>query len=395
MKRILILGASILQLPAIKKAKEMGLYVIVVDMNPKAVGKDYCDIFEVVSTLDKERVLEVSIKYNIDGIFTVASDRPLSTIAYVSDKLKIPGISRKAVENVTNKHCMRSVLKLNNVPIPEFASFTEFSQIPKNFLTSDIKYIVKPVDNSGSRGVSLIDFNDLELSKIAFNRGIKNSNQGRVIIEEFMEGNEVSVEAVTIDNETRVIAITDKITTGSPYFVEMGHSQPTQLSFKIVEDIIKITKQSLKALQINNSPSHTEIIITKNGPKIVEVGARLGGDNITTHLVPLSTNVDMLKISILLAIGTSPDNFVISKKGSAIKYFHCKKGIFKGVLNIPEAQEIEGIEEIHINKVFGENITNIESSNDRLGYVIASGDDVYHALKSCDEVISMLKFNVE
>lgn len=140
-----------------------------------------------------------------------------------------------------------------------------------------------------------------------------------------MEGPEVSVETLSFDGHTHIIAITDKVTTGSPEFVEMGHSIPSQLSIDTKLQIEKVVIAAIKAVGINNGPSHTEIIITKDGPKVVELGARLGGDNITTHLVPFATGVDMVEACIEIAFGNNP---VLNKRismGSAIRYFKTKK----------------------------------------------------------------------
>lgn len=132
------------------------------------------------------------------------------------------------------------------------------------------KVIVKPADNSGSRGVDLLKNNDAESLKNAFEYSKSFSRTGESVVEEYIEGSEVSVETMSIDGECHVIQITDKITTGVPYFVEMGHSQPSMLSEKIKGEIAEVAKAANKALGISNGPSHTEIKVTKDGPKIVE-----------------------------------------------------------------------------------------------------------------------------
>lgn len=132
------------------------------------------------------------------------------------------------------------------------------------------KVIVKPADNSGSRGVDLLKNNDAESLKNAFEYSKSFSRTGESVVEEYIEGSEVSVETMSIDGECHVIQITDKITTGVPYFVEMGHSQPSMLSEKIKGEIAEVAKAANKALGISNGPSHTEIKVTKDGPKIEE-----------------------------------------------------------------------------------------------------------------------------
>ena len=289
-KKIMILGASILQLPAIQQAKEMGLHVIAVDMNPDAIGFKESGIqCEVISTIDIPAVLKCAKENAIDGIMTLASDMPMQTVALVAEELGLVGISKETALKATNKAFMRDALQDCNVPIPLYHRVNDyqgFLEAVNDIVGRGYKCIVKPADNSGSRGVDLLKSQTPENLQKAYDYSKTFSRTGELVVEEYMEGSEVSVETLSINGICHVIQITDKITTGVPYFVEMGHSQPSMLSEKIKEEIAEVAKAANKALDIMDGPSHTEIKVTKDGPKIVELGARLGGDNITTHLVP-------------------------------------------------------------------------------------------------------------
>ena len=311
MKTIMILGAGILQVPAIKKAKEMGLNVVAVDMNPYADGFSIDGIKkEVISTIDIPLVLDAAKEHKIDGIMTLASDMPMRTIAKVSSELGLIGIDEETAFKATNKAAMRSALDKFDVPIPKFIKVTgedEFLSAVKTIHGLGLEVIVKPADNSGSRGVDLIsDYSENSLKKV-YQYSKQYSRSGDVVVEEFMTGPEVSVETLTVNGKCHVIQITDKLTTGAPFFVEMGHSQPTALPNDIKEKISEVAIDANKAIGITSGPSHTEIKITPDGPKVVELGARLGGDNITTHLVPLSTGVDMVEACIKIALGEKPN----------------------------------------------------------------------------------------
>lgn len=315
MKKIMILGASILQLPAIKKAKEMGLQVIVADMDENAIGfQEEGIICEVISTIDSEKILEAAKKYNIDGIMTLASDMPMRSVAIVAKEMGLVGISEKTALNATNKAEMRQCLKECGVPIPQFfcvSSREEYEKAIEYFRKAQLKCIVKPADNSGSRGVDLLsDLSDEELISKVYEYSKSYSRGGDIVVEEYMEGPEVSVETLSVDGECHIIQITDKLTTGAPYFVEMGHSEPSELPEDVKIKISEVASTAVKAIGITNGPSHTEIKVTKDGPKIVELGARLGGDNITTHLVPLSTGVDMVECCIKIALGETPQIYL-------------------------------------------------------------------------------------
>ncbi|WP_270512531.1 ATP-grasp domain-containing protein [Holdemanella biformis] len=393
-KKLMILGASILQLPAIEKAKEMGLDVVVVDMNPDAVGFNVPGIEkEIISTIDIQAVISAAKSHKIDGIMTLATDMPMRTVAAVAKEMNLIGIDEETALKATNKAEMRKALQLNNVPIPKFyvvSNKEEYKEVVKQF---NVPFIVKPADSSGSRGIFEVkDIHNEDLIIEAYEYCHPYSRVGDVVVEEYMEGPEVSVETLTVNGECHVIQITDKLTTGAPHYVEMGHSQPTMLSKEISEQISKVAKAANKAIGIKNGPSHTEIIVTKEGPKIVELGARLGGDNITTHLVPLSTGVNMVECCIKIALGEIPDIKKKWNKGSAIRYFEQHAGVIDSIEGVDKAEEIDGVQQISIVHGVGEEVTEINSSGERMGFVIAQDVDVDAAIKDC--LAALTKINV-
>lgn len=399
MKKLMILGASILQLPAIEQAKEMGVQVIAVDMNPEAIGfKVEGIIKEVISTIDIPSILEAARRHKIDGIMTLATDMPMQAVAAVARELNLIGISSDTAVKATNKAAMRLALKKAGVPIPLFyrvSSKDEYLQAVENIKQSGYRCIIKPADNSGSRGINLLeDFNQATIEK-AFKYSKQSSRSGDLMVEEYMEGPEVSVETLSVNGECYVIQITDKLTTGAPYFVEMGHSQPSRHSVEMKKRIEKVAIAANQAIGIENGPSHTEIKVTKEGPKVVELGARLGGDNITTFLVPLSTGVNMVECCIKIALGEKPD---LSKKyemASAIRYFDVEYGKIKSISGIEDAKAVPGVKQIFIVHGIGETMDGIKSSGDRAGFVISQADSVEKAIEACVTAKKRIRIEVE
>ena len=392
MKKIMILGASILQLPAIEKAKEIGLEVIAVDMNPEAVGFKVPGVIkEIISTIDTPAILNAAKRHQINGIMTLASDMPMQSVAVVSHEMGLVGISEDTALKATNKAFMRDALKAADVPVPMYLRVTgknQFIKAIEQVRDAGYKCIVKPADNSGSRGVDLLK-DDADLDA-AYNYTVQYSRGGEIVVEEFMEGPEVSVETLAVDGDVHVIQITDKLTTGAPYFVEMGHSQPSQLDDEIKTSIAEIAIAANKAIGIQNGPSHTEIKVTKDGPKIVELGARLGGDCITTHLVPLSTGVNMVECSIRIALGEKPDLTPKWNKGSAIRYFETREGTVSKISGVEDAKRIPGIVQISIVHGVGEYVGKIRSSIDRAGFIIAQADSASDAIKLSEKGKSLI-----
>ena len=395
MKKIMILGASELQVPAIREAQKLGLLPVVVDMNPNAVGFREENIVKVIeSTIDKESVLRAAKDYQIDGIITLASDYPMRTVAYVADQMGLIGESETTARVTTDKGDMRKALQRGKVKIPDFhivKDEEDFYRCCQKCVGLDKKFILKPADNSGSRGiVELDDFQEKKILRESYAYSRKNSRNGVVILEEKMEGLEVSVETISYKGECRIIQITDKLTTGAPNFVEMGHSQPSLLSLEMRRNIEETAIQANAALGIKCGPSHTEIIVTNEGAKVVEVGARLGGDCITTHLVPLSTGVNLVKAIIKIALGDKVDLEAKFCRGAAIRFFPSKNGVLESVSGLEEVRKMGGVRELMFRKKPGDQVRKIKNSTDRIGYVITDADDVETAVEICQKAIEKI-----
>lgn len=398
-KKMMILGASALQVPAIIKAKELGYQIILVDYDENAVGFQLADIKLVVSTLDQEEVYRQALRYCPDVVITSTSDGPVRTAAYVNEKLgKQPDLAYEDSLCATIKSYMRERLKENHVPIPDYyavRNFEEFMDAVRNLKGC---CIVKPADNAGSRGVVSLD--DLEkkteeelLHTYEYSKG--NSRNGTVMVEEFMKGAEVSVEAMTVNGETTIITITDKYITPPPYFVEIAHSEPSRLDMKTQEQIKQVALQAVSAIRLQNGPSHTEIKVTEEGPKIVELAARLGGDFITSKLVPLSTGIDMVGASVLLAAGEDVNLEHKWQKGAAIHFIQGREGIIRSIGIDERIYALQGVEEVVIDKKAGDAVNGTKSSNDRLGHIITVCGSAEEAMEIGRKALELIHVEYE
>ena len=393
MNRILIIGASILQLPAIRKAKELGLYVGVVDYNPNAVGVPYADEFFCVSTIDEEGVYQAAKDFGADGIMTLATDMPMRSVAYACGKLGLTGIRYESAVKATDKGEMIRAFEEHGVEHPWYYILAAADDVSR--LGDRIIYpcITKPTDNSGSRGVMLVNSREELEDALSYSR--ENGRTGSVIVEEYMTGPEVSVEVMVLGGVPHVLQITDKLTTGAPHFVEMGHTQPSRLPKKDLEKIRDLACRAAKAVGITDGPAHVEIILTGSGPKMVELGARMGGDCITTHLVPLSTGVDMIRATIELSLGKQPDITPKWDKGAAIRFFDIPAGLITGIAGREEAAQMPNVREISVSKCPGDISGSIGSSVDRGGFVIVQADTADAASIDCEAARDRVRFTVE
>lgn len=364
MKKLVVLGASYLQKPLFVKAKELGIETHCFAWEDGAVCKNQADYFYPVSVTEKEQILQKCKEIGINGIISIASDVAVPTMCYVAENMGLIGNSYKDALIATDKYLMRKSFLENNVASPLFCLSDEINSL-ENFT---YPLIVKPTDRSGSRGVEKV-YNANELAT-AIERAKKESFSKQAIIEEFVVGKEVSVEAISWQGKHYILAITDKVTTGEPFFVELEHHQPSELPNAIQEKLKEETLKALDALNIQYGASHTEIKITNDGQLfLIEVGARMGGDFIGSDLVYLSSGYDFVKGVIDIALGKFEKPHIENKKYSGV-YFLSKeteniKTIIENVENYPEILKAE---------LTNYEVRQVESSADRSGYFIYQGD---------------------
>ncbi|MEG0188580.1 ATP-grasp domain-containing protein [Algoriella sp.] len=360
--KIAVLGASYLQLPLVQKAKSNGIEIHCFAWDDgKAVCKAVADYFYDISVLEKEIIFDKCKEIGIDGVLTIATDICIPTIAYIAEKLNLVGNTYQTALLTTNKGLMRNCFRENDILSPFYQVIENYSQLKKvNF-----PLIVKPVDRSGSLGVVKVE--DNESLQQAIDNATTFSFSKQCIVEEFMEGEEVSVETVSWKGKHQIITITDKVITNAPYFVEIAHHQPSTHNEKIIAEIEKTTLEILNATQVTNGISHIELMITKNGHvKAIEIGSRMGGDFIGSDLVQLSTGIDFLQVALDCALGTV--KFPIQKKlnkNSGI-YFLSKDTEYLLPLFNTDNQNVKIVKK----EILSDKLLSLTSSNDRSGYLI-------------------------
>ena len=368
MKKLAIIGASYLQEPLVRKAKEMGLEVHCFAWEEGAVCKDIADYFYPISIVEKEQILKKCQEIGIDGITTIASDVAAPTVAYIANKMGLIGNDYDAAVRANNKYLMRNAFIKAGVPCPKYIMFSE-SDVPSSEILDKLRdvqipLIVKPSDRSGSLGVTKVETPSDFFP--AIEKAISVSFKKQAMVEEFIEGREISVEFISYKGIHYPLQITDKVTTEAPHFVELEHHQPSNLSAEMYDKIYEITKNALNALGLTNGASHSEYKITKDGRiAIMEIGGRMGGDFIGSDLVRLSTGYDFLKGVIDVALGNFEEPRLTEKKCSGV-YFLCNET--EPIL--PIIQNADQYPEIVKAEVTDTTLRNIECSADRSGYFI-------------------------
>jgi len=365
--KLAVIGASYLQLPIVRKAKQMGIEVHCFAWADGAVCKEEADYFYPIDVKDKERILEVCQRVGIDGITTIAADLPVPTINYVASRMGLISNPDKYSLTTTNKYLMRQCFMQNGVPSPKFTLVTSDGDYD-NIRGFEFPLIVKPTDRSGSKGVEKV-LDPVQLD-IAVKRAQEVSFKHEAIIEEFVTGREISVESISFEGKHYILQMTDKVTTGAPFFVELEHHQPSSLPANIQKQVKEIVLKALDALHVKYGASHSELKITENNDiKVIEIGARMGGDFIGSDLVKLSTGYDFLKGVVEVAMGQFEEPSLTEHHHSGVYFLSKETDRMKPIIeNYKEYPEIVKAE------ITNNELRNIECSGDRSGYLIYKSD---------------------
>lgn len=394
MKKIMVLAAGLLQIDVIEKAKSMGYYVLAVDGNPKAPGFNVADKAICADIVNEETMLKIARDEHVDGVIHPCSEVSMAVMGRINDELGLSGISREQAICASNKHLMRKAFEKGNAPSPKsiLAQDAEdaWSRLQNEF---DTDAILKPSRNSGSRGIAKVSRNMDKGDFIrAYDEALNESRDHSVLIEQFIEGPEFSIEMIVWQGEIHVLTVTDKKTTGAPHFVELGHNQPSCFSATDVETLKAAAVAGVRALGVNNCACHAEAKLMNGKAYLMEVGARLGGDFISTELTHLSTGIDMVAAAIDVALGVEPDLSAKEEpKGVCIRYFCPKPGKLVSISNT----EVLNNPHVYLWEIYpkeGDVIPAVTSSLCRSGHVIVTEKTPQKAIELAERLIESVKF---
>ena len=364
-KSVLIFGVGELQKSIIHRAKQMGLYVIGIDPCADAVCKDEVDTFEIVGGQDYEGTLAVARNYNISAVVTAATDKPLVMMARIAKELGLSFYSEETAQISTDKFKMKECFRKGGIPCANGGLIKSIDEA-EGFV---YPVILKPRDNSGSRGVIFCN-NKAEL-EAAFNEAMQYTHLDSVLVEEFIEGQEYSIESLHFDGKSEVIQFTEKKTTPFPYNVELGHIQPANISNEHKEQIRKIIADIAVALGFENCPSHTELKINERGIYVIETSPRLGGDYITSTLTPLSTGVNLEDQLLHIALGEKVDSTSRQSQYSGVRFFSFDTDSV--ITSVPNREFVLGwphVIDYSFKLTVGDHVNQITSSLNRYGHII-------------------------
>ncbi|GHU55916.1 hypothetical protein FACS189442_4010 [Spirochaetia bacterium] len=404
-ERIMMLGAGVMQGPALKIAKELGFFTVAVDADSHAPCVDLADRFEKIDLKDKEGIEALGRSLLADkaggglaGILTAGTDFSAS-VAWAAERLGLPGIPYEAALNASDKERMRRCFKASGVPSPEFTILT--SPPPsdaKDFLPFALPAVVKPVDNMGGRGCRRIDTRE-ELGE-AVTDALRFSRSGRAIVEAFMSGPEFSVDAIVYHGEITICGLADRHIYFPPYFIEMGHTMPTNFSPDQQKQLLETFTAAARSLGIAGEnccgAAKGDIKLTPNGPMIGEVAARLSGGYMSGWTYPYASGVEPIRAAILIAAGRKPEGLVpIRAWTCAERAFISIPGRVRSIQGPDKAKAVPGVRDLFLRSEPGKTVNFPENNVSKCGNIIASAPSRAEAAAAAENAARSILIRLE
>jgi biotin carboxylase len=380
-QRLLVLGAGPAQIGLLRAARERGLFVIAVDRDPAAPGFAYADKRAIVSTEDEPGVDRLARAENVDGIVSPGADWPVGVAARVAARLALPHPIEPATATLaTTKSRQRERFAEAGVPQPRL--------LDEPIAPS----VVKAPDRQGQRGLTLVRTEE-ELAP-AIEAALAASRNGSYIVEEYVDGPEVTVQAVSVDGVFHPLLVTDRVTADPPAFgVALAHVFPCVTG---TQSAIEAAGAAAAALGIRNGPTYTQIRVGEDGARVVELAARLGGGH-DAELAEAVTGVRLNDLALDFALGNEARvTGTQSLHGSGcVVFLVAPEGVLQEVTGAEQARALDGVVDVRVYREPGHVFGPLLRGPDRAGAVIAVGDSREQALERARAAADEIRFHVE
>ena len=394
----MILGAGLLQIPAIRTAKQLNCRTLVVDGDPDALGRIEADVFEPVDLKDLKGLVEVARKwrkeYGLHGVFTAGTDFSAS-VAYVAEALSLPGIPYQIALDASNKARMRRRFSVGGVPSPAFLELgqEDLHTLPRGL--PGFPLVVKPVDNMGARGVVRVD-SWAEL-KSQIQESLQYSPSGRVVVEEFIEGLEFSLDALVYKGSIQICGIADRHIRFAPHFVEVGHTIPTSAPVEVQREVIETFNAGIRALGIDPGAAKGDIFYSPGkGGMVGEIAARLSGGYMSGWTYPYSSGVNLTEGALKIALGEDPgDRTPKLSHTAAERALISIPGRVMGVEGVEEAKKIPGVKDVFLRIKPGVTVVFPTHNVEKCGNVIAEAEERASAIRAAEEAVSRILIQLD
>jgi biotin carboxylase len=386
-KRLLVLGAGPAQLGLLRAARDRDVFVIACDRDAQAVGFEYADRRAIVSAEDEAAITALAKAEVVDGIIAPGIDWPVAIAARVAERLGIrhplaPGVAALCVSKLRQ----RERLDEHEVPQPAWRLTTTASDdLP-------VPCVVKPPDRQGQKGLTLVRERDELADAIAL--AVAESRSDVALVEELVDGPEVTVNAFSVGSEFFPLTVTDRHTADPPAFgVALAHAWPSDVPNR--EEGVNVVRKAADALGITDGPTYTQVRFGPEGPRVMELAARLGGGH-DAELCHLALGYDLNGFALDAALGEepqiAPDPAADTPGGACVRFLVPPEGVLAAVSGVEEAVQVDGVVEARVYRRPGFEFGRFERGADRAGFVLAQGSSKADALARADRAAALIRF---
>lgn len=398
-KRLLVVGASFEQVPLIRRARQGGHFVLVLDRDVEAPGMKLADKALQQSTRDIDGAIRAARRERVEGVATNASESAVLTVSRVAEALSLPGLPSKAAQHCSDKSIMKRCFLKTGVPTADFRLADDVDEAEQAARELGFPCIVKPCDGAGSRGVLRIDAPEQVAS--AFSRSISFSNLKSCLVESYLDGIELSGDTLSVRGEVHVLGIADKSKEEGGQAgrnVAMKIVYPPRLPAHETAEAEELVRRATESVGIVSGASHVELMrLRQGGFKVLEIGARGGGFYTFSKVMPALSGVDTMQALIDLALGRPFDVSVKMSHAAVLRFVgSCRaEGILTGLSGLEEVRSLTGVLEAGWLKSLGDPVQPVEKDGDRIAYVITVAESRQKALEISDRCKTLLRFSID
>lgn len=403
-KTLLIISGGIEAADAARRAKEMGHTVVVSDRDPQAPGFAFADSCLIADVYSPGETAAAAERYSrkirkIDGVICVAADAPV-TAATVAQRLRIPGLPVHVAELACDKLAMKKCFRSAGVAAPWFAEISTPQELQRIAIERGRDLVIKPVDSRGSRGVQRVAQVE-DLGK-AFLLARSHSPSERVMVEQYLEGPQVSTESIVLDGVCHTPGFSDRnyeyLERYAPFFIENGGDLPSHLPEDIQRKVRDLVGRAASAMGVTEGTVKGDIVVHKGEPYVIELAARLSGGFFCTREIPLNTGVDFIGAAIKLALGetvTAEELAPRQQQAVVQRYAFPPPGTVASVDGEAEARAIPGIAEVVITAKAGDVILPAGDKRPSAAMVLATGTTRDAALKAANDALALIRIQTK
>ena len=398
---MLILGAGRMQMPAITEALRMGFRTAVADINPDAPGAELADLFLNIDLKDRHGIAAAAVRLrqeeNLAGVFTAGTDFS-ATVAYAAAAAGLPGIDYSTALTASNKILMRRAFDSAGIPSPGFYPVRNLEEALEAGARLEFPVVIKPVDSMGARGVVRIDSIAMEKEiEKAVSDAVKVSRSSEAIIEEYMDGPEFSIDAIVNEGEVTICGFADRHIFFPPYFIEMGHTMPADVSEKVYSDVVGVFRDGVKAIGIDNGAAKGDMKYTaRHGAMVGEIAARLSGGFMSGWTFPYSSGVNLTAAALNIAAGMPPGDLdPVRNDTSAERAAISIPGVICSIHGMEAAGSAEYVRDVFLNTSAGSVVSFPVNNVQKCANVITSAPTRKLAVNAAEQAVRRLFFRLE